>query len=94
MCSTIRTLNNEARNDTQEFINLWENLHLHTNPKYELLKKIQATKIEPAEMNFLRRAAGYTMKDQIRNTKIMEELKFFNLNNKILKSRSQWKFHV
>jgi hypothetical protein len=39
----------------------------------------------------LRRVAGYTRKGQIRNTKIKEELNIFNLNTKIIKSRSQWK---
>jgi hypothetical protein len=36
----------------------------------------------------------YTKKDQIRNIKIMEELNILNLNNKIKKSRSQWKYYV
>jgi hypothetical protein len=38
--------------------------------------------------------AGYTRKDQIRNTRIGEKLNIFNASNKILKSRSQWKYHV
>jgi hypothetical protein len=29
-----------------------------------------------------------------RNNKIREELNFFNINNKILQSRSQWKYHI
>jgi hypothetical protein len=45
-------------------------------------------------MNFLRSAAGYRGKDQIKNTEIREELDTFNLNNKILQSTSQWKPHV
>jgi hypothetical protein len=39
-------------------------------------------------MDFLRSMAGYTRKEQIRNTRIREELAIFNINNKILKSRS------
>jgi hypothetical protein len=50
--------------------------------------KNQAAKIETAEMKFLRSVAGYTRKDQIINTKIREELNIFNLNAKIIKSRS------
>jgi hypothetical protein len=42
-------------------------------------------------MKFLRSAEGYAREDNIRNTKIREELNIFNLNAKIIKSRSQWK---
>jgi hypothetical protein len=45
-------------------------------------------------MKFLRSVAGNTGKDQIRNTKIREGLNIFNLDDKILKSRSRWKYHV
>jgi hypothetical protein len=34
------------------------------------------------------------MKDQIRNTKIKEEINIFILTNEILKFRSHWKHHV
>jgi hypothetical protein len=42
----------------------------------------------------LKIVAGYTRKGQIINTKIREEIKTFNLNNKIIKSRSPWKYRV
>jgi hypothetical protein len=45
-------------------------------------------------MKFLRSVAGYSRKGQMRNTKIREELNISNLNAKIIKSRSQWKYHV
>jgi hypothetical protein len=45
-------------------------------------------------MKFLRSVAGDTRKDRIRNTKIKEELSIFNLNDKIIKSRSHWRYHV
>jgi hypothetical protein len=54
----------------------------------------EAAKAETAEMKSLRCVAGCTKKDQIRNTKIMEELNIFYLNNKILKFSLQWKYHV
>jgi hypothetical protein len=45
-------------------------------------------------MKFLTSAAGYTRQDQTLNTKIREELNIFNLNDEILKSGSQWEYHV
>jgi hypothetical protein len=57
-------------------------------------KKKQEAKIESAETKFLRNVASYTREDPIRNTRIREELNILNLNNKNLKSRSHWKFHV
>jgi hypothetical protein len=45
-------------------------------------------------MKFLRTVAGYTRNNQIRNTKIRGELTIFNLSKKILRPRSQWKYHV
>jgi hypothetical protein len=50
--------------------------------------------IEDVEMKYLNSVAGYTRKKQVRNTKIIEELNIFNLNTKVIKSRSQWKCHV
>jgi hypothetical protein len=45
-------------------------------------------------MNFLRSVAAYKRVDQTRNSKIREELNIFNLHDKILNFRSQWKNHV
>lgn len=45
-------------------------------------------------MRFLRKVAGYMRKDQIRNTKIKEKLNIFILNNKIHKSRTQWRYQA
>jgi hypothetical protein len=56
--------------------------------------KKQEAKSETAEMKFLQSAASYTRRDQIRCTKIREELNIFTLNGKIIKSTSQWKYHV
>jgi hypothetical protein len=53
----------------------------------------QEARIETAEMNFLRSVADCKRTDQI-NSKITEELNIFNLNDKILNLRSQWKNHV
>jgi hypothetical protein len=58
------------------------------------ITKIQEAKIKTAEMKFLRSVAGYTRKDQMRNTKIREELNIFILKAKIITSRSQRKYHA
>jgi hypothetical protein len=96
MCSTVRrTLNNITRKETQ--INFYKAMAAHAltyGPKIWTLTKKQEAKIETAEMKFLRSVAGYTRKDQIKDTKIKEELNISKLNAKIIKSRSQWKYHV
>jgi hypothetical protein len=46
------------------------------------------------EIKFFRNVADYTMNNQIRNTKVREELNIFNLNAKIIKSISQWVHHM
>jgi hypothetical protein len=38
--------------------------------------------------------AGYTLKDQIRNTVIRNELKVFSVNNRIQNNRLNWIHHV
>jgi hypothetical protein len=45
-------------------------------------------------LKFLRNVAGYTLKDQIRNTVIRNELKIFSVNNRIKKNRLNWIHHV
>jgi CMP-2-keto-3-deoxyoctulosonic acid synthetase len=52
------------------------------------------TKSETAEIKFSRSVVGYTRKDKIRNSKIKEGLNIYNLNTKIIKPRSQWKYHM
>jgi hypothetical protein len=41
--------------------------------------KKEEARIKTAEMKFFRNVAGYIKKDQIRNTKIRERLKIFDL---------------
>jgi hypothetical protein len=64
----------------------WWCLHLYHI--WDCTKKREA-KTKTAEMKYLWRAAGYTRKNQIRNTKIREKFNTFNLNNKTLKSGSR-----
>jgi hypothetical protein len=61
---------------------------------WTIRKKNQEAKVETTEMKFLKNVAGYIGKDQIRSTKIREELNIFNLNAKVIKSKSTWLYHV
>jgi hypothetical protein len=54
----------------------------------------EAAKIETAKMKLFRNIADYTKKEQVRNTKIREELSIFIQNAKTIKSRSQWNYHA
>jgi hypothetical protein len=45
-------------------------------------------------MKFLRNVAGYTLKDQIRNTVIRNELKIFIIDNRIQNNLLNWIHHV
>jgi hypothetical protein len=83
-------LNNKIRKETQiKFYNA-----LAVSMLIKVRNMDYKKNIETAEMKFLRNVAGYTRNDQMRRTKIREELSIFNLNAKIIKSRSQRKYHV
>ena len=47
------------------------------------LKRSDKTRIEAAEMRFLRSMAGYTLWDEKRSTDIRKELGNFNINEKL-----------
>jgi hypothetical protein len=58
------------------------------------LNRVDRRKIETAEMKFLRRVAGYTLRDEVRNTITREELQIFN-NGEIIQSRKiEWHEHL
>jgi hypothetical protein len=90
-CNIRRTLNNKPRKDTQTQLHKPVEVHLLTQAYGSEIWTI--TKNRNCRDKSLRSVAGYTRKDQIRSTKIREELNMFNVNNKILKSKSQWKYH-
>jgi hypothetical protein len=95
MYCTIRTVNSKTRKKTQ--INFHKATAVPTltcgSEMWTITDK-QEAKIETAEMKLLRSVASYIRKDQMRNTEIREELNIFNRNAIIIKSRSQWKYHV
>ena len=52
-------------------------------------------KIEAAEMRFLRPMAGYTLLDkQNWSTDIREQLAFFNINDKLMQYKINWREHM
>jgi hypothetical protein len=60
----------------------------------EIWTKEKGSKNWNCRNEMLRNTTGYTRKDQLRDTRIREWLNSFILNNKIIKSISQWKYHT
>ncbi|KAJ4445668.1 hypothetical protein ANN_12352 [Periplaneta americana] len=58
------------------------------------LNKSDRRKIEAAEMRFFRSVAGFTLLDHKRSEDIRAELKIFNLNDKLLECKEDWKEHI
>lgn len=50
--------------------------------------------IQATEMKFLKSIKGCTLRDQIRNKQIREELKIFSINDRIKENREVWKEHL
>jgi hypothetical protein len=45
-------------------------------------------------MKFLRRVAGYTLRDGVRNTAVREELQIFNTGERIQSRKIEWHEHL
>jgi hypothetical protein len=45
-------------------------------------------------MKFPRYVAGYTLKDQVRNDNIWQQLGIFNLNYRIQQNKKNWHEHI
>jgi hypothetical protein len=58
------------------------------------ITKTQEETIETKGMRFLRSVGGCTRKERIRSNGIREELNFLNLNARMIKSTSQWKYYL
>jgi hypothetical protein len=85
MCSTIkRTLINKTRKDTQlKFCKAMAVLVLLYGCENWALSRVDRRKIGTAEMKFLRRVTGYTVRDEVTNTTLREELQIFNIGERI-----------
>ena len=51
-------------------------------------------KIEVAEMRFLKLMAGYTLWDKKINSDIREQLGIFNINDKLMQYKINWREHI
>ena len=58
------------------------------------LTKGQASRIQAAEMRFLRHVAGYTLHDHRRNTDIRQELNIISILDTIAQYRLNWWEHL
>jgi hypothetical protein len=58
------------------------------------LNRVDRRKIENVEMKFLRRVAGYTLRDEVRYTAIREELQIFNTGERIQSRKIEWHEHL
>jgi hypothetical protein len=58
------------------------------------LNRVDRRKIETAEIKFLRRVAGYTLRDEVRNTIIRKELQIFNIGERVQSRKIKWHEHL
>ena len=58
------------------------------------MKKSHKTRIQAAEIKFLRSVKSCSKQDRFRNEEIREELEIYNLNEKIEMHRRNWKDHL
>ena len=96
MCGTIhRTLRNKTRKDTMiRFYKVLAVPLLTYGSENWVLNRTAKRRIETAEMRFLRRIPGYTLRDHIPNHKIREELDIYKLEEKINSMKWQWFHHI
>ncbi|KAJ4428996.1 hypothetical protein ANN_25992 [Periplaneta americana] len=59
-----------------------------------IIKERDKSKLQAAEMRFLRRVKGCTRRDLIRNEDIRKELNIYNINEKVEDYEEKWKEHL
>ncbi len=96
MCGTIRrTLKSKVRKDTimKFYKTLAVPCGLYGCEIWTMDTKIRS-RIQTAEMKFLRGCIGATRRDRIRNEEIRNYLGIYNLNGKIDEYRKAWRDHI
>ena len=96
ICGTInRTLNNKTRKDTRiKFYKTMAVPVLMYGSESWINTKKGDSKIQAAEMRFLRRVKGCTRRDLVRNEDVRNELNVYAINEKITEYKERWKQHV
>ncbi|KAK9877518.1 hypothetical protein WA026_018626 [Henosepilachna vigintioctopunctata] len=96
ICGTLsRTLRRRTRKETQ--IKLYKVMATPTllyGSETWTLNTRDLSRIQAAEMRYLRSVKGCTLLDRIRNDDIRRELKIFNLCDRIREYRNCWQDHV
>lgn len=96
ICGTIkRTLKNKVRKDTM--IKFYKTMAvpaaLYSSETWTMTSR-DKSRLQAAEMRFLRSVLGVTKRDRIRNEDIRNQLQIFNLNEEIDHHRKKWLDHV
>ena len=96
MCGTIsRTLKGKTQLSTQiKFYKVMTVPVLMYGIENWSLNRSDKRKIDAAEMRFLRPMAGYTLLDKERSSDIREQLRIFNINDKLTKYKINWREHI
>ncbi|XP_075213729.1 uncharacterized protein LOC142319938 [Lycorma delicatula] len=92
MCGTIRsTLHGRVRSD--KMMKLYKSIAVPVG-LYGSETCLTSSRLQAAEMRFLRAIIRITRKDKVRNDEVRQQLNIFNLNGKIIENRNNWKQHV
>ena len=96
ICGTIhRTLANKTRKDTKtKFYKVMATPMLTYGSETWTITKKDQSRIQSAEMKFLRKVKGCTLEDQIKNSEIRKELNIFCMNDRIENGKTRWKVHI
>lgn len=90
-----RTLGNKTRKETR--LKLYKTMVvpiLTYGSETWVPSKLDRSKIQAAEMRFLRRVKGCTRLDRIRNDDVRNALNIYNLNHRIDDYKRKWREHI